>query len=202
VEELVSAGYSPRYAARRAYEGRDPEPYVRYLPKTGLHAVMHGDQAVSVHRSRRDADREVEGAREARELAEEARGAVRHGHRRRAARSSRDCVGIHTHADLSEMAQQAQAEMEHDPDPRRRRARQHHLTAAQRRAIPTSLYALPARRALPIEDPAHVRNAAARLEQMRRRGTVTPREYASALRRIRAAEARHGIGPYHHRRSR
>jgi hypothetical protein len=325
VEELVSAGYSPRYAARRAYQGRDPEPHVRYLPKTGVHAVMHGDQAVSVHRSRRDADREVAGAREARELAHEARGAVRYGRRRRAAR---DCVGIHTHADLSELAQQAQeaehdparprlhhyrvfyqgrdgrehsydvrsssydraanaayghhghgrfrvepihrvrrrgerdparsgrqhfrviyrgldgherhydttaaslddardnallrhrnvrverlhstklprgyrrrVEEERDPAPRRRGRldRQHHLTAAQRRAIPLSKYALPAREALPIEDPAHIRNAAARLEQMRRRGTVTPREYASALRAIRAAEARHGIGPYRRR---
>ena len=77
-------------------------------------------------------------------------------------------------------------------DPRRQR----HLTAAQRRALRPSQFALPERLALPIEDPAHVRNAAARLEQMRRRGTVTSGEYRSALARIRAAEARLGIGPY------
>lgn len=64
------------------------------------------------------------------------------------------------------------------------------LSAAERRRIPTRLFALPARRSLPIHDAAHVRNAAARLEQMRRRGTVTAREYESAHRRILAAEQR------------
>jgi hypothetical protein len=77
--------------------------------------------------------------------------------------------------------------------PRAHRGHRDKLTAAQRRRLPAREYALPARRALPIEDPRHIRNAAARLEQMRRRGTVTKSEYLHALRRIRRAEKAHGI---------
>ncbi len=67
------------------------------------------------------------------------------------------------------------------------------LTAAQRRRIPARLYALPARRALPIEDRTHVRNAASRLEQMHRRGTVTESEYRSARAKIASRERQLGI---------
>jgi hypothetical protein len=64
------------------------------------------------------------------------------------------------------------------------------LTAAERRKIPRSRYALPKRRALPLGDARHVRNAASRLEQMRKRGTVTLSEYRSARRRIEEARKR------------
>lgn len=67
------------------------------------------------------------------------------------------------------------------------------LTAKKRQALRPSQFALPARRALPIEDAAHVRNAAARLAQMRKRGTVTEREYRSALSKISKAEKTYGI---------
>lgn len=76
-----------------------------------------------------------------------------------------------------------------------RRLRQHHLSAAERRHLRPAQFALPSRRALPIEDPRHVRNAAARLEQMRIRGTVTSGEYRAALARIRHAERHFGIHP-------
>lgn len=69
------------------------------------------------------------------------------------------------------------------------------LTAAERARIPSRRFALPERRSLPLTDPAHVRNAAARLEQMRRRGTVTSAEYRRAHQRILKAEAHFGIQP-------
>ena len=71
------------------------------------------------------------------------------------------------------------------------------LTTRQRERLPASQFALPERRALPIHDAAHVRNAAARLEQMRLRRSVTPREHSRALRAIQAREAQLGIGPFH-----
>lgn len=73
------------------------------------------------------------------------------------------------------------------------------LTAAQRRALPQSAYALPKRRQLPLErvpgrlDPKHIRNAASRLAQMHKRGTVTESEYRAAHAKIARAEARLGI---------
>ncbi len=69
----------------------------------------------------------------------------------------------------------------------------HHLTAAERRRLRPSELALPARRALPIEDARHVRAAASRLEQMRRRGTITLSEYRSARSKIHAAAKRLGV---------
>lgn len=70
------------------------------------------------------------------------------------------------------------------------------LTTAQRRRIPASGFALPKRRALPIIDSGHVRAAAGRLGQMKKRGSVTATEYKEARRRILEAEARFGIGPF------
>ena len=70
------------------------------------------------------------------------------------------------------------------------------LTTRQRERLPASQFALPERRALPIHDAAHVRNAAARLEQMRLRRSVTPREHSRAMRAIQAREAQLGIGPF------
>src|SRR5262245_24413847 len=58
------------------------------------------------------------------------------------------------------------------------------LTAAERRRIPNRLYALPKRKALPLVDKRHIRNAASRLEQMHRRGTVTAAEYKTAHAKI------------------
>lgn len=95
------------------------------------------------------------------------------GHRR----SRRDCVGVHTH----------------DSAIGARRSSRDRLTTAKRRALRSTQFALPRRRALPIENASHVRNAAARLEQMRKRRTVTPAEYRAARARIVRAERRLGI---------
>lgn len=60
------------------------------------------------------------------------------------------------------------------------------LTAAQRRALPASAFALPpdaaARRRgfrgrVPIEDPGHAHSALGRLSQMRRRGKIPRLQY-------------------------
>lgn len=75
------------------------------------------------------------------------------------------------------------------------------LTAAQKRALPARAFALPGRRQLPLIDPAHVRNAAARLAQMHRRGTVTASEYRRAHEKIRKVEVRMGIHPRSRRMS-
>jgi hypothetical protein len=69
------------------------------------------------------------------------------------------------------------------------------LTAAERRRIPKDKFALPSRRQLPLTNKAHIRNAASRLEQMKKRGTVTTGEYKAAHSRIRKAERAHGIHP-------
>jgi hypothetical protein len=75
----------------------------------------------------------------------------------------------------------------------------------ERKLIPKKFFALPERApgrgALPLADPkkgwrydpAHVRNAAARLAQMHKRGTVSPSEYHFALRRIIAAACECGV---------
>jgi hypothetical protein len=44
------------------------------------------------------------------------------------------------------------------------------LTAAQRRALPDSAFAIPSRRAYPIHDASHARNALARAAQRKTRG--------------------------------
>jgi hypothetical protein len=75
----------------------------------------------------------------------------------------------------------------HRADPRR-------LTYAERQKKPSSEFALPKRRKLWIGDKTHVRNAAARLAQMKKRGTVTAAEYAEARKAIERAGRRHGVG--------
>ena len=82
-------------------------------------------------------------------------------------------------------------------DPGKRRPKK--LTAAARKRLPSSAFALPERRALPIHNAAHVRNAAARLAQMKKRGTVTRAEYTQAKGRIEKAEKRLKIGPWRKR---
>ena len=72
-------------------------------------------------------------------------------------------------------------------------AKKHPLSYRHRQALPSSSFALPARRALPLEDAAHVRAAAARLSMMRHNGHVTRGEYLSAHRRIVAAGRRFGV---------
>lgn len=76
----------------------------------------------------------------------------------------------------------------------RGRARDPRVSAAKRRSLRLSQFALPERRALPIHDAKHAANAASRLSQMHKRGTVTEREYRKALARVRAAEHRFGVG--------
>jgi len=69
------------------------------------------------------------------------------------------------------------------------------LTYGQRKDLPDRAFALPEKRdggkgGLPLTDarghldPVHVKNAASRLAQMRKRGTVTPEQYARAKRKI------------------
>lgn len=77
------------------------------------------------------------------------------------------------------------------------------LTTAQRNRLPDWAFALPERRALPLHDRAHVRNAASRLEQMRTIwGSVTREEYARAKRAILARAAELAIGPFNPRSGR
>jgi hypothetical protein len=60
-----------------------------------------------------------------------------------------------------------------------------------RKALPRAAFALPATRQYPIHDAAHARNAMARLQQNKRR--LTPDQYATAKRNIRAAFKKFGI---------
>lgn len=76
------------------------------------------------------------------------------------------------------------------------KTRSRHLTAAQRKRLRPSQFALPDSRRLPIHDARHVRNAAARLTQMIKRGTVSRHEYKEALSRIWKAEERFKIGRF------
>ena len=64
------------------------------------------------------------------------------------------------------------------------------ISAAKRKSLPSSKFALPERNAYPIDTAARVRNAAARLEQARKAGTVSSAEYAKARKRIAAAQRR------------
>lgn len=67
------------------------------------------------------------------------------------------------------------------------------LTAKKRAKIPESQFALPDEGKFPIHDPAHVRNAAARLEQGKNAGTVTPAQYKEAKANIAKAAKKHGV---------
>ncbi len=65
------------------------------------------------------------------------------------------------------------------------------ITPAARKALPAKAFALPATRQYPIHDAAHVRNAAARLEQNKR--TLKPAQYREAKAAIAAAAKRFGV---------
>lgn len=65
------------------------------------------------------------------------------------------------------------------------------ITTKGRKALPGSAFALPGKRKLPIHDESHAKNARARLEQIK--GALSPSEYASAKRKIEAAERRFGV---------
>lgn len=65
------------------------------------------------------------------------------------------------------------------------------LNAKKRNALPARAFALPKTKQYPIHDKAHVRNAAARLEQNRSR--LTPAEYREAKKNIARAAKRFGI---------
>jgi 8-oxo-dGTP pyrophosphatase MutT (NUDIX family) len=67
------------------------------------------------------------------------------------------------------------------------------LDAAKRNALKGSQFALPAQRKFPIHDGAHVRNAAARLAQVKKSGKISPGDYAKAAAAIRRAAKRFGI---------
>lgn len=56
------------------------------------------------------------------------------------------------------------------------------ISTKQRKSLPDSAFALPAKRGYPIHDAAHARNAMARLEQ--NKGKLTPAEYATAKKNI------------------
>ena len=65
------------------------------------------------------------------------------------------------------------------------------ITTPQRNSLPGDKFALPAKRAYPIHDAAHARNAMARLEQ--NKGALSEAEYEEAKRNILKAYKRFGI---------
>lgn len=67
------------------------------------------------------------------------------------------------------------------------------LTAKKRAKIPESKFALPDEGKYPIQDASHIRNAAARLEQAKDKGDVTPAQYKEARANIAKAAKQHGI---------
>jgi hypothetical protein len=69
-------------------------------------------------------------------------------------------------------------------EPGKASAFEDHLTSAQRKKLPARDFALPSKRALPIQNRAHVRAAAARLSMMKHEGHITQAEYDQAHARI------------------
>jgi hypothetical protein len=69
-------------------------------------------------------------------------------------------------------------------EPGKTSAFEDHLTSAQRKKLPARDFALPSKRALPIQNRAHVRAAAARLSMMKHEGHITQAEYDQAHARI------------------
>jgi hypothetical protein len=57
------------------------------------------------------------------------------------------------------------------------------MTAARRKKLPDTAFALPKRRKFPIPDPAHAQNAKARATQALKRNTITEHEYFQIFRR-------------------
>ena len=79
-------------------------------------------------------------------------------------------------------------QLEHDPA-----GEQPRLSSASRSTLRSAQFAFPEERALPIHDAAHVRYAAARLEQMRLGHSLTRAEYNEARKRILRAGKHFGI---------
>lgn len=67
------------------------------------------------------------------------------------------------------------------------------LSTEARKALPAGKFALPAQRAYPIHDAAHVRAAASRLEGQKKAGKISGADYAKARKAIAAAAKRFGI---------
>lgn len=65
------------------------------------------------------------------------------------------------------------------------------ISTKKRNALPADKFALPATRQYPIHDAAHVRNAAARLEQ--NKSSLTPAQYAEAKRNIARVAKKFGV---------
>lgn len=70
------------------------------------------------------------------------------------------------------------------------------LTAAERRNLPDSAFALPELRKFPIHDPGHIKAGAARIAQALHEGRITETEYDRAESRVLAAERRFGMHSY------
>lgn len=68
------------------------------------------------------------------------------------------------------------------------------LSAAERDALPRSAFGLPGKRAYPIPDVSHARNAKARAAQMERAGKLSPRERAKVDKRADAVLAKCDAG--------
>lgn len=73
------------------------------------------------------------------------------------------------------------------------------ITTRRRNELPESSFADPANRAYPIHDSAHVRNAAARLEQQK--GSMSPAKYAQIKARIARAAKKFGIDSQYNKRA-
>lgn len=75
------------------------------------------------------------------------------------------------------------------------------LPTKKRNALPGGKFALPDTRQYPINDAAHVRNAAARLEQMHKAGKISAPKYARAKRAIARAAKKFGIDSQYNARA-
>lgn len=240
VRELVKRGYSPSYATKLAYHGRDPAKARKYYVVDQEQGGLW--QQVGKFYSREDAERfraRVPGRTrivhtypsytDTPVAADRARRRSRRdlssGEHQYAVTGYGDeadwgtVIEIHRSVDhpsgdaVTVRWQKARATYTDDRDKlllyssrnaairayQRRyksqgRARDPRVSAAKRRSLRPSQFALPERRALPIHDAKHAANAASRLSQMHTRGTITEREYRKALSRVRAAEQRFGVG--------
>lgn len=67
------------------------------------------------------------------------------------------------------------------------------LTAKGRKSIPQKYFALPKEKKYPIEDAAHVRDAASRLEGEKNKGAISPAKYREAKRNIARRERQLGV---------
>jgi hypothetical protein len=158
IQRMIREGYSPSYAAKKAYHGRDParrKDYPYEASRTGEYVLLRDGKEIM--------------------------------------RGSEDAVWRYLHRSPYSVSHALKYEgykivpLHGERDPR--------VSAAKRRSLKPSQFALPERRALPLYDAERAANAASRLAQMHNRGTVTEREYRSALKRVRAAERRFGIHP-------